>query len=196
MVCWAAAGALLTACQTHLPELETAPNGVGPKTADIINHIACEIGTVVNYKTTDPDSPLNARIRQRVGGTQVGDWLHELRDYHFVATAQVSVEVTDNEGVTPSLNYLNKSGSLTVGLGGQLSGTQDRSLTLNYAIDLHDLTPERFKAYCAAPNDGTETKVAKALGLAGTISGDLGLADIIADGLIALHTSEDTNIYI
>ena len=184
----------LTGCQGHLPPLETAPKQSGPKTADIINHIACEVSTVVNYQSSDAETPLNKRIKTRIADTpDLATWLKELVDYHFVATAQISVEVTDNEGFTPSLGVLNKGGSLTIGLGGQLTGTQDRSLTLNYAMDLNNLSGLGDQ-YCSPVRNKPET-VSQGLGLSGAIGGDLGLADIIADGLIALHTSEAINIY-
>jgi hypothetical protein len=184
----------LAGCQGHLPTLETAPNESGPKTADVINHIACEISTVVNYHSGDAETPLNKRIKARITDTpDVEQWLKELVDYHFIATAQISVEVTDNEGFAPSLGILNKSGGLTVGLGGQLTGTQDRSLTLNYAMDLSNLS-ELGDQYCSPVRNKPET-TSQGLGLSGAIGGDLGMADIIADGLIALHTSEAINIY-
>jgi hypothetical protein len=139
---------------------------------------------------------INSRIKERIAADgRVRTWLQGLTKYHFVATAQISVEVTDAEGFTPSLDYLNNSGSLTLGLGGQLTGTQDRSLTINYAIDLANLSPANTANYCVPPQDSSGTAALKRLGLTGAISGDLGLADIIADGLIALHTSEDVNVY-
>jgi hypothetical protein len=187
---------MLAGCQGHLPELETSPKAPGPKTEDIINHINCELATAVNYQPPEPETALNARIKSRVAAKHdLAMWLKDLQTYHFVASAAISVEVTDNQSFTPTLNYLNESGSLTVTLGGQLNGTQDRSLTINYAIDLFYLVNKRDQ-YCSIPtHDSTETAVLKKMGLTGAIAGDLGLADIIADGLIALHTSQDVNLY-
>lgn len=179
--------AALAGCQGHLPALETAPPHASPKTQDVVDHIACEIGVARNYPLSATlDAALTKRIAARVADDpRLKDWLGELSQYHFVATAQISLEVTDTEGLTPSLQYLNNAGTLTLGLGGQLSGTQDRSLTLNYAIDLHDLSMDETRRYCSA--------FAGASGKA--IAGDLGLADVIADGLIALHATEKSNVY-
>jgi hypothetical protein len=193
---YAASVFVLAGCQGHLPALETAPGGSGPKTADIINHISCELATLANYKTSDAPSELNSRIRSRIADyPQLSGWLHEIKDYHFVATAQISLEVTDTEGFAPSLGILNKSNSLTVGLAAQLTGTQDRSVTFNYAIDLHNLSVEDRNSYCAPKPIGASAAALNTAGLSGAIAGDLGLADIVADGLIALHTSEKENIY-
>lgn len=178
--------AALVGCQGHLPSLETAPPHASPKTQDVVNHIACEIGVAKNYPLPAVNASLGKRIATRVADDpRLKDWLGELSLYHFVATAQISLEVTDTEGLTPSLQYLNNAGSLTLGLGGQLSGTQDRSLTLNYAIDLSDLSPDETRKYCAS-FAGSSGKA---------IAGDLGLADVIADGLIALHATETSNVY-
>lgn len=174
-------------CQGHLPSLDTAPPHAAPKAQDIVNHIACEIGVAMNYAALPGvDVSLKKRIEARVASDpRLPGWLGDLSQYHFVATAQISLEVTDTEGLTPSLQYLNNAGSLTIGLGGQLTGTQDRSLTLNYAIDLADLNPADTQSYCA-PFTGGSVKA---------IAGDLGLADIIADGLITLHATESSNVY-
>jgi hypothetical protein len=192
---------ILVGCEGHLPSLNTAPQHAAPKAQDVVNHIACEIGVAMNYTDstlTGVDASLTKRIAARVSGDpRIKGWLSELAQYHFVATAQISLEVTDTEGLTPSLQYLNNAATLTIGLGGQISGTQDRSLTLNYAIDLSELTVAKTKEYCAsfegAPPGAAGLGAVSYSGKA--IAGDLGLADIIADGLMSLHATETSNVY-
>lgn len=187
---------LLVGCQGHLPPLETAPKDNGPKTADVIQHVECELASVVNYDGSTATKGDNARLADRIAhNSELVALLGNVRKYHFVATAQISLEVTDTEGFNPSLSYLNASGALTVGLGGQLSGTQDRSLTINYAIDLNNLYRADYRTkYCGRSqillrdkSDSMAQRVA--------LGGDLGLADIISDGLIGLNISAGNNVY-
>jgi hypothetical protein len=97
--------------------------------------------------------------------------------------------------------------TLTSSLGGQLNGTEDRSLNVNYIIDLmslKDLDPgdpnydskNLYKQkYCGIAYSGPAPQFGADAGAVPTIAGDLGLGKIVADGLIALDTSKDYNLY-
>jgi hypothetical protein len=192
----------LEGCQGHLPPLETSPKVHAPKVQTLIEHIECELGTIVNYDSADPNARAdNPRLYERVTDDKsLEGLLSFLSKYHFVATAQLSLEVTDMEGFNPTLAYMNASGQGVFSLGGQLSGTQDRSLTINYAIDLAKLVdssvPKKYgRQNCPKPDYDLETRWRRDLGLTGALSGDLGLADIVADGLLALNQSANLNIY-
>lgn len=159
------------ACQGHLPELETSPRTNGPKVEEVVGHIECELARIVNYDPKTSDVPRLAE-RLAVNG-KLEDWLAYLKTYHFVATAQLSMQVTDSEALSPSLAALNLAQTLAFAVGGQLTGTQDRSLTLNYAIDLSRLKiDESCKSF--AISDGAQ--ILRNNGFFGGIVNDLGLA--------------------
>jgi hypothetical protein len=117
---------------------------------------------------------------------------------HFVATVQLTLEVTDTEGLNPSLNLFNKHSTFTGIIGGSLNGTQDRSVTVNYAVDLKTLQG-MTGTYCPAritpKPTASSSSFVEATGLGGGIGGDLGLADIVGDGLTSLDESRAANIY-
>src|ERR1700683_5059118 len=179
-LCYIAITVAIGACQSHLPTLEStkAPR---PRSIDVVRHLQCDLAKIVNYPSATGDSRLTDRIRQN---PQLSDLLGRLADDHFVASAQISLEVTDVEGLTPSLSFMNAAATHVVGVGGQWNGTQDRSVTINYSIDLDLLKRADYHAeFCGAFTE------------APGLTGDLGLADIVADGLLALDTSKKYNVY-
>ena len=184
----------LAGCQFHLPPLETSPDYPGPNITDAIGHVQCELAQIVN--TTPDGNSDDPRLMGRMHADhRLIGLLRHLTEDHFVATAQITLEVTDAEGLSPSLSFINVSGTLAGALGGQLTGSQDRSLTINYAIDLETLKTDNYRNIYCKPLVPSILNVDQAIGLSGGIAGDLGLADIIADGLLALSASADNNWY-
>jgi hypothetical protein len=144
----------------------------------------------------------NARLSERVKNyPKLATLLPNLAKYNFVAATQMTLEVTDVEGFNPTLSFIKPfNGSTTfnrtLGIGFQLNGTQDRSLTINYSIDVAQLAYDADweKEICEdSPDD--EVKAAKLKRSTETIAGDLGIADIISDGLITLDDTQSQNLY-
>jgi len=174
-------------CQGHLPALDSYPSvATTPKVTDVLSHIQCELAQIVNQPAViiAPGGLFNPELAHRIqSNVKIGALLPNLVNYNFVATAQITLEVTDAEGLTPSLSFMNAASTHSVGLGGQWNGTQDRTVTINYAIDLHRLKGH-LGDFCAGVSP-------ESAGL----QGDLGLADIVADGLLSLDRSALANIY-
>jgi len=110
--------------------------------------------------------------------------LEKLERYHFVASILLTLDVADTEGFFPFLSFiqpLTSSFNRTFGVGGQVSGSQERNMTFAYSVDMANVSRG-----CRPELDS-----ASEVGL----SGDLGLADIVIDGLEGLDTSQGANIY-
>jgi hypothetical protein len=203
-------------CQTNLPALDNypgsappapprAPRGAGqkpedtPKATDVVIHIQCELAKILNTVSSSPDVQMDAKsgakamkdmspefVRRLQTSSTLTDASKLLLNAHFVASVQLTLEVTDVQGFTPSLTFQNAiMGHHTGSVGGQLNGTQDRNISLNYAVDLAELAQLKTN-----PCDGSSWESTQS-----GVQGDLGLADIVADGLIALSHSESTNLY-
>lgn len=218
----------LSGCQAHLPPLETEPQYPGPDIGDVIGRVQCELAEIVNapvfQKNPDGSIKLDASGVPSVemdkhdklpvivsDDVQLMKWVQThpslrttlpyLVDYNFVATAQLSLEVTDTEGLNPSLSfitpYIPATNNFTFSVGGQLNGTQDRSIIVNYAVDLASLLDPNYKAtYCSgAPKAGTITKLLEDAGLSGGIAGNLGLSDVVSAGLVGIDTGANHNLY-
>jgi hypothetical protein len=203
----AAAGSIVLAgCQNHLPPLEEGADSPRPKVTDAIDEIQCELATIVNTriaKTGTPQDPIykfvdsdNATIKQRATtDPNLAGLIQHLIDDHFVASAQLTLEVTDTEGLTPSLSFMNTAATWSVGIGGQLNGTEDRSLNVNYVIDLASLQDASYRSKYCGVSDSVLPVPGAAGGPVPTIAGDLGLGDIVADGLTAVDESKAYNLY-
>jgi hypothetical protein len=195
---------VLTACQSHLPALDDYPKKVAvqnpktdpvpkpydvPKVTDVVAHIQCELAKIANTKSGDiPGDGKSTEFLRRIKNNPdlSDDLTNKLTEFNFVATVQLSLEVTDMEGLSPSLTFQNATMGLHTGtLGGQWNGTQDRTITLNYAVDF-----SRFKTWDATLCQGMSSE-----GGQSGIQGDLGLADIVADGLLSLNKSAGANVY-
>jgi hypothetical protein len=207
------AAMLLPACQSNLPALDSypgtappsiprAPAGVGqkpediPKATDVVMHIQCELAKILH---TVPPPKGTAQADQTAKEEKSAEFARRLENSndlidasqwligaHFVASVQLTLEVTDVQGFTPSLTFQNAiKGNNTGSVGAQVNGTQDRNITVNYAIDLGELAKVTDKACAHSSWESTQSG----------IQGDLGLADIVADGLISLTHSAPTNIY-
>ena len=154
------------------------------------------------FDATVFDSTLDTRLSGRVNADpSLGPLLPYLSQYHFVATGQLTLEVTDTEGLNASLSYIvpySTSTNRTWTLGFPvLNGTQDRSLNVSYSVDLAKLSRNDWRqTYCKPPHKPSiATSIAEGIGFSGGIAGDLGLADIIADGLTALNATATENVY-
>jgi hypothetical protein len=214
----------LVGCASGLPELPTATAN-GPKYSELVSNIECELATVVNQPLLEAGS-LNARLARRLellhDPKKADELLRDLSAFNFVASVQLSLEVTDNEGASPSLSFINTPQIFTFGIGGQWSGTQDRTTSAAYPIDLrhllidtsngkaislqemedilvkqknictrdelHRLSTGEFKA-------ASESASAPSSGSGSGLAGDLGLADILVDGMTALDAAARNNVY-
>jgi hypothetical protein len=183
---------LLVACQTHLPALDSVDSTPPkrPRTSDVIDHVQCELAKIVNQPTA------NAQMAKRLTADQnLKTLVGYMVQYNFVATIQITLEVTDMEGLTPSLSFMNAATTHAVGLGGQWNGTQDRSVTINYSIDLAHLRDPKAPWDPSQPKDSGYWSTFCKSTPTGGIDGDLGLADIVADGLTGLDASSTYNVY-
>jgi hypothetical protein len=196
-----------------------------PRVTDITNQVECELSQIV-YSTSDPDrnarSPYNPYFSLRdqkissldnltqgdsrdinilkgtsYGPQEMATLVKYLTRYHFVASVNLTLDVTDTEGLNPSLSFITpfnqmalKGNSFTMGLGGQFSGTQDRKMTIAYPIDLASL--KRPQEYCAGQHVLPDLQ---ALGIDSGLRGNLGLADIVADGMVSLDTTASYSYY-
>ena len=144
-------------------------------------------------------APLDARnpltrdaLNQKAAETQL--WSHLITD-NFVADVSLTLQVTNVEGINPSLNFTDPglpiapvpltgafSPSLTLAVNGQFDGTQNRTFTLAYFIDLAQL-------WTSPPN--CENDPNNDIG----IVGQLGLGEILSDGLEAVEYTKTYNIY-
>jgi hypothetical protein len=182
-----------------VPSLKSSPER-GPTVVDIVNHINCELARIVNRR--------NERINQWIDASRSSNppvdlKLDYLTTYHFVASVLVTLDALDSEALTPSVNFItpfNMMGSFnrTWSVGGNLSGSQERNIQFGYSIDLAELSDldenkqlkpvSSIDKYCRGP-----------LGVAGkdsgALTGDLGLTDIVVDGLLGLDASKDVNLY-
>lgn len=185
----------------------------GPTVSDVVRHIEYELASLVNGVKVDQKHHVvkvknNKRLAQLIcedsrypqTARDLEKLLSRLTDDHFVASALMSLDVMDTEGINPSLTFitpLNMTGSYsrTGAIGGSLSGTQERNIQLGYSIDFDQLLKIRvpsFDLHCDAPNYG----IANVGPENGTgFRGDLGLTDIVVDGLNGLNVSSKSNIY-
>lgn len=96
---------------SNVPSLDTAPEQ-GPTVSQIVNHINCEINSIVQENpSSDADlprfvgrGPLDGRIQQRViGNTRLKDLIAHLREDHFVASVLLTIDTTNSEDIYPRL---------------------------------------------------------------------------------------------
>jgi uncharacterized membrane protein YgcG len=199
----------------------------GPNVKDVVNHINCELASVVNTVSIKRDGNHKTMyykngMPQYTIDDEAPAWLKEkgpllalLIDKHFVAAAQLTLDVIDTEGVNPSVSFItpfypgttmSTMYNYTLAVGGSLSGTQERNIGFGYSIDLETLQVDGYdengqpiksavasecqKWYGVAAENGQVTS-----GAQGGIGGDLGLARIIIDGLEGLDATAQVNIY-
>lgn len=177
-----------------LPLLESQGEG-GPTVTDIVEHINCELADIVKLKDT-PREQIERMIPNTstsygrlVAEIQANPWkykdlLRHLTEDHFVASVSMILDVINAQALNPSLSFITPINNSTMfnrsfGVGGSLTGTQERNITLNYSVDLDHVAKQ------CRPSER----------VAAGLTGDLGLADIVVDGLLGLEASNKVNIY-
>lgn len=156
-----ASAALISGCST-LPKFEVSPAGVeehiGPTVEQLLSHIQCEIWTLMTDKSAVFDT---------------------LRRQHYLATGTLTLDVVDVQNFSPSIGVveplLRAGTNRTIVLGGQLQGTQHRTMNLTFSMDLdptHKIDPSKTDK-CAKGTDKDGLK------------GDLGLRELVLSGLQA-----------
>jgi uncharacterized membrane protein YgcG len=191
-------GTLFAITNCSVPPLKSQLEG-GPTVQDVVQHINCELAPIVWLSKTDlrvidrmePDLsvPLG-RVVARIQADHRFYWLlRRLTKDHFVASVLMTLDVLDSEGLNPSLNFIHplpgtsssSMNNFTLAIGGSLTGSQERNISLGYSIDLE---------HVADP-----CKPLRSNGAPGGLTGDLGLTDIVVDGLLGLQAASRVNIY-
>jgi hypothetical protein len=190
------AGGLVLSLICCVPVLKSSPER-GPTAIDIVNHINCELASIVNAK--------NARINEWIDASpfDLRKKLDYLTEYHFVASVLVTLDALDSQSVNPSFNFIkpyNAMGSLnqTWAIGGTLGGSQERNISFGYSVDLGELKDinarghlqhvSSIERYCVGPVGVADKD-------SGPLTDDLGLTDIVVDGLLGLDAAQYVNLY-
>jgi hypothetical protein len=150
----------LCGCQS-LPHFEdtAVPEPMGPKVSDMVDEVQCEVITALASGRTDPQGAL--------GGLQNGQ---------YVASVNLTLDVTDNEGINPSLSYIDPLHTMgtnfTALFTPQASEQQHRNFTVSFTLlfDKSTATEPNVKK-CATVRTGSGLK------------GNLGIDEIFATGL-------------
>ncbi len=188
----------LVGCSTLTQTPEVYPPATqGPTVDTLLDHIACELADAMRKRELPKDStdPLNAEQRL---------WAH-LKNDNFVATVNLTLTVTDNEGVNPSIGYSQplaffgggeqdavKGASYpyhrNASLGGQYTRFQDKNFVANYFIDLARIEDVATKEKCPPVEKDARDRV-------GTLGGSLRLDETVGNGLSAIHATSKYSIY-
>ena len=118
---------------------------------------------------------------------------------HFIATANLLLQVDESAGVTPNLNsispYAVSGTNLTTSLGAELTSTKQRTFSSTFVIDvsaLQDAAHGGFdpKTACRSVTTATSATATRASPGNGAtrLEGDLGLEDIINTGVQSFET--------
>jgi hypothetical protein len=175
---------LLSGC-SNVPHLATTP-AEGPTIHTVVNHINCELAFIVNASPDGPIYPETRRIfeyAERSNDPNIWRHLRLLKHYHFVASVLLTLDVSNNEAVSPSLTFiqpLTGTFNRTLSVGGSVTATQERNKSFSYSVDMANVE-KGCDLRQPAPTIG--------------ITGDFGLADIVIEGLNGLFASESVNVY-
>jgi hypothetical protein len=135
-------------------------SNVQPQASDLVTHIQCEF-----YKALhDPKMDSAARAKFNAG--------------KYMVYATVTFEVTNSQGVTPSLSFISTTSvtpleTMTNMIGGELSGMQHRTMTASFTLDMSKPSIDA-EAQCASSRESS---------LFGGIEGDLGIEEIVVAGI-------------
>jgi hypothetical protein len=183
----------LTYCSS-VPGLQSEP-GSGPSVRQIVNHINCELASIIASNPSVKKQfaafksqyrgPTDQKIEEReAADPKLKKLLPLLQEDHFVASVLLTLDTTDTQGIYPAASFIQPIGtafSRTLSVGANLNGTQERNVTFGYSIDLANVgrgcSPEKL-----SPDDSG-------------VNGTLELADIVADGLAGLDSTEQVNVY-
>ena len=170
---------------SNVPDMATSPVE-GPTIYTVVNHINCELAFVVNSSPDAPRNWANRRIfeyAEKSNDLDIWRKLRMLKRYHFVASVLLTLDVSNNEGVAPSLTFIQPLAatfSRTLSVGGSVSATQERNKSFSYSVDLANVE-KGCNLDQPPPSVG--------------IDGPFGLADIVIEGLNGLGASQFVNIY-
>ena len=148
------------------PPIGSKPSadGTGPTVPQVITHIQCEIWDLMN-------DDKNAE-------------LEDFRISAYVVTANLTLDVTNNQSFSPTINLISLQNPITTNvtttIGGQLSGTQHRSVNLAFSLLLDP--SEKGKG---AARDSTCASQAKS---EGGLQGTLGLKELVMAGIKSVDT--------
>jgi hypothetical protein len=135
--------AFLSGC-SNVPDLATTP-GEGPTIHTIVNHINCELAFVVNASPNGPVTRANRRVfeyAEKSNDKNIWPKLRMLKYYHFVASVLITLDVSNNEGVAPSLTFiqpLTAAFSRSLSVGGSVNATQERNKSFSYSALMESL---------------------------------------------------------
>jgi hypothetical protein len=127
----------LMGCQS-LPHFEdpSSPQRITPKVSEIVDKIQCEI--------------LNALQESDPSVQQFDPELAELQNGQYVASVDLTLDVTNDEGFNPSLSYITAGTNFMASLDGQLKGEQHRNINVNFTLLFDRNTPTGSVAECPA----------------------------------------------
>ncbi len=153
----------ITGCSV-IPSFDTAagagagPSEVGLTIDDVVKHIQCEIRDVQNfYGVNNPD---------------YANLVAKFRSYSYVAYVNLTLDITNTQGLTPGLSFLNSIATFTGIANFGISGTQHRNVNPTFTLDLSNLKDANFDNECAKAKESPFG-----------IKGNLGLQEIILAGL-------------
>ena len=193
----------LAGCGTSpaVPSLDSDSNGLlhpGPPVGALVKHISCELQTEIANGIARND-PRYAKLVK----------------YNFIAVAELNVKVTNNESLAPSLSFIEPfakaATNLTLSVAPSYGGSQDRNFDFSYVIDLTKIVPsDDMRKISAAdssisisesdkaqPRDhvcGNTTSTSTGDYTAG-LAGDLGLGEILHNGLGVMEWNAPYDIY-
>jgi hypothetical protein len=171
-----------------VPELTSEP-GRGPSVRQILNHINCELASIIasnpsknkDIKPLKYYGPIDPTIEERqVFDPALRGLIPYLQENHFVASVLLTLDTTDTEGVFPTASFIINP-TVTVGLGAQVNGLQERNVSFGYSIDLANVADGCYPWEIYGAPTG--------------LNGNLRLGDIIADGLTGLDATNRVNVY-
>ncbi len=149
-----AIGLMLSACSISNGKpyfnITGGADATRPTVNDLVDHIACELAASMYRHLHDPSD--RHSVVTPSGTPEDVLWDRLLED-NFVANVSLGLQVTNNEGLNPSLTFpmpynpipipglpggmlQSFSGNFTLGVNGQLDGSQYRTFTFSYLIDL------------------------------------------------------------
>src|SRR6185437_14232662 len=177
-IAWAgvATSLALCGCQTP-PSFDKVPgvDSTAPRVSTIVKHLQCEL-----YHIVKGDDPV--LVAREQSDPALGDLVKRLSDNHFVVSTSLQLQVTDQQGINPTLSFMAPHPILrTLGLGGMFDFQQDRTYSQSVPIDLFELQQNGAFSGCDDSEIG--------------IQGNLGLAEIVIDGLHSIDDSKRFDIY-
>ena len=139
------------------------PETSGPDIGELVDHILCELKDVL-----DDTDPALKKLHQNI----------------YVTYASLTVDVTVNEGLAPTLSFLGGA-TRSLSVGGQVSGQQHRDMTQTFTLllDPRYADTKLHPAFNKAKADACPKKDPLQKNSSRGIHGDLGLKEVIVAGL-------------